>query len=166
MRVTRYLLFLHPSLPLPPSHPPPSSIPPSLPSLLSQTLKNGDIELLKSQNHLSLVLKCASKEIDLTLLESSAAERKLEINTLVFSLWDSLQTTRARLEGNRNGELFSFIPRLSTNKCNCIFVYIVNLWKRTASLDLLVPKRIISRLLRRGQPLTVYEMISGRSHYI
>lgn len=67
--------------------------------ILSQTLQSGEVQLLKSHDHMLLSLKCSSKQVDLTLYELSAANKRVEMQTLIFMLWDTLQTTRIKLQG-------------------------------------------------------------------
>ena len=62
----------------------------------SQNLRNGEVQLLKSHNQLTLCVKAGS-DLEFSMFECSAAKKKVEMKALLFSLWDNLQSTRTKL---------------------------------------------------------------------
>ena len=65
----------------------------------SHTLETGRTELLRGHGQLTLCLKCASEQLEFTLSELSAAERRLEMQSILFSVWDKLTATQTTLSG-------------------------------------------------------------------
>lgn len=60
----------------------------------SQALQNGNVELTKLRDVMKLNVSCSGKEMDFDLMEVSAAERREESRTLLFTVWDSLEATK------------------------------------------------------------------------
>lgn len=76
-----------------------SSQSPTMSSFSSHTLSQGEVQLLQLPDHLSLCLKCASEQLEFALYKLSAAERRLEMKTLLLNVWDKLRSIQTQLKG-------------------------------------------------------------------
>ena len=65
----------------------------------SCTLEGGDAQIMKVHNHLLLTLKCGSEQYEFNLFELPAAERRKEIEYLLFKLSSQLLFTQKQLKG-------------------------------------------------------------------
>lgn len=63
------------------------------------TLESGEVQLVHNHGQLTLCLKCPSEQLQFTLFELSAAERRIAQKTLLFSMWEQLSSTQAELKG-------------------------------------------------------------------
>ena len=57
------------------------------------------MQVLRTVSHLSLCLKTANQSLELNLYELSAAQRRQQLQGLVFDLWTCLDSTRSKLAG-------------------------------------------------------------------
>lgn len=64
----------------------------------SHTLEAGEVQLLQSHSKLTLCLRGASELLEFNLCELSAAERRAEMRTILFSLWQKLTTVQSSLK--------------------------------------------------------------------
>ena len=81
----------------------------------SHGLRDGEVQLLKSHNQLTLCVK-ASSELEFSLFECSVAKKKVEMKILLFSLWDRLQSSEEKLTSNHRSLSLSLIM------CTAVFV--------------------------------------------
>lgn len=67
----------------------------------SCALQSGDVKLLKSHDHLTLVVNPVSwpLPVDLTLQEVCSTHLGKEMNMLLFLLWDKLHAMTEKLQG-------------------------------------------------------------------
>ena len=67
--------------------------------LNSHCLKDGDLEVLPAAPDLTLCLKSAPESLQLTLSELTGADCQLQLRSLIFDLWDHLETVQSQLAG-------------------------------------------------------------------
>ena len=77
----------------------------------SCTLERGDAQIMKVHNHLLLTLKCGSEQYEFNLFEQPAAERRKEIECLLFKLSSQLLSAQKQLKG----ALFSLLSTTSNH---------------------------------------------------
>ena len=65
----------------------------------SHTLENGEAQLLRAQDHLMLCLQSPTEQLEFSLFELPAAERRIEMKTMLFYVWDHFTATRSKLRG-------------------------------------------------------------------
>ena len=59
------------------------------------------MELTKLSDVMRMIIRCSGKEMDFDLPEVCAAERREESRTLLFSIWDSLEATKTKLQAGK-----------------------------------------------------------------
>ena len=75
----------------------------------SLALQNGDVQLLRGEDPLKLVVTVCmqtggpgqDKKADWTLQQPSATQLKTEMKSFLFSLWENLCATKAKLQGSK-----------------------------------------------------------------
>ena len=63
----------------------------------SKGLQNEKLELTKMKDHIKLTVTCDGRPVDFELPEMVAAVCREELQSLVFSIWDKLETTKRKL---------------------------------------------------------------------
>ena len=67
------------------------------PKYYSKGLQDGPLELTKLRDTIKLTVTCDGKTLDFDLLEMPATVCREESQLLLFSVWDSLEATKAKL---------------------------------------------------------------------